>query len=291
MSASLFAHAADDRFSVTAIGRELRVHAPLQTPDHRTRLALGAPAVALAAAGPGVVCLDAGQTLTWWDPLAGQRVNQMQLGFTGSDVTVADDGRVAVTRVGEGVSLVYAGAQPFHLQVPKASTSCVSPDGQRVAVGTGSGEVILFDPRGNQLGVLDAEAPVQCITYNPLGFFLIGAGERLARFSRDGKEAAHVTRGPDMKPDHLSCSADGSVLGIGFSHDLAIAMSFPERETLGQLIYPEKVVVGTGASRALFAVGLDAGDINWLHFGEKQLYRQDPHPGQTRNRWLVNVSV
>lgn len=287
---SLFAMHPGEAFVAVADSTDILLHLVGGEPTLRFRAERAV--TAMAAAHAGLVILDASGLLYWCDTSTGQLVNQHPLEGPGHQLRVAEDGRAGIVGP-DRLWLIYAGAAPMTIECQGATALGWSIGGTHVAVGNSSGLVLFYDAKtGARYGKpVNVEAPPRSISWCAQGFWVVAAGNRLIRIEPAGDDAVQITRIPDCEPDNLCCSPDGTLIGMQVADDIAICLDYPGRNTVVQLVYPERKIVGTGLSNRHFGTGLLGGDANMADIFNEQLMSSDPHPGRELVRWLVQVVI
>lgn len=282
----MIAHDASNTI-ILADDAELLVHDG-QTDGPRWRRMLGAPIVALGSGGGAVIALGRDGRATWFDPEQGDERASVEAGEEAIAGFVTPEGHVlAATRSG-AVRLTPQG-RGATLAFPAACAVAAGPGG-RVCVGDAAGAVAEFDAAGGELCRVQLAGPPVGIAWNPCGFWVLASGRRVMRLQDGGLH--HLTQGPEEMPLRgVACGPDGSV-AIALGEALVLVLSWPARDTIGQLRYLDRKVVGLSFGPAPFlAVALDGGDGNKLDLSNGDLYRTDTHPGRPHRRWMVQVSV
>lgn len=282
----MIAHDTSDTI-VLADEAELLVHdGPSEGP--RWRRTLGAPIVALGSTPGAVIALLRDGRALWFDQERDRERASAEAGEEALAGVVTPEGHVlAATR--SGAVLLTPKGRGRVLPWPGACAVAAAPDG-RVCVADGAGAVAEFDAAGELRHQVELGGPAVAAAWNPRGFWVLATARKLMRL--EGGSLHHVTNAPeDMPVRGVACAADGAI-GIVLGKSLALVMSWPARDTIGQLMYIEREVKGLsfGPSPWL-AVALDGGDGNKLDLQSGDLHRTDTHPGRPHRRWMVKVSV
>ncbi len=268
-------------------GAELLVHdGPSEGP--RWRCTLKAPLVAIGATAESVVAIDRTGAIFWYDPRreATQSVSQVDAQVRAA--AVAADGQVLVATA-TGASVFTLRGRGRELVWPRACLVAWGPGG-RCLVADEDGKLGEFDAEGALVHSVALAAPAVAAAWNPQGFWVVATASKLLRIV-DGA-VHHLTNSPDMAVQAVACSGDGAAIGMQLGASLVLVMSWPERDTIGQIRYLDRSATGMAFGPAPWlAVGLDGGDGNKFNLSTGNLNRTDTHPGRPHRRWLAKVSV
>lgn len=284
----MIAYDASGHSLVLADGAELLVHdGPSEGP--RWRRELKSPLVAVGATPRSVIAVDSDGEVTWFEPdrdavqataAAGEPARAAAVSPEGHVLVATSTGARVLTPQGPGASLDW----------PGASAVAWAADG-RMLVADDAGRVGEFSADARPLHEARLDGGAVAAAHNAQGFWVVATARKLLRFA-DGS-LHHLTNAPaDMPVRAVACAADGASLAIALGDTLALVMSWPARDTIGQLMYIERKVMGLSFGPAPFlAVALDGGDGNKLNMRTGDLHRTDTQPGRPHRRWLVQKSV
>ena len=247
------------------------------------RKTLDSDIVGLGADNEYVAAVTSNGTVTWFKSLNGNLVATGTVGgtveravFIGAETCVAATASriVAVTESGS-TTLAEHGARALGAR-PDGGV-CVHENGELVEIARGSRSM---SPFGNLVGA---------IAWHPAGFWLVGAENKIMRWD-GGSAPSHVTQIPDAGAiEHLAACEKA----IAFSWDKKYVgeMAWPSKDSLGDLMYVDKDVVGLDFGRwPWLGVALTEGDANKHNLLESnRLHRSDTHPGREHHSWLVRV--
>jgi hypothetical protein len=280
---SLFAYAADGHTLVLGDGAELLVHDG-ETEAPRWRADTGGRLVGVGANAIAVLSLDAEGTLRVWSHEQATAVRTHSLGVTPTALVHDDDGNVGALHAGGVVVLADGAPRAIAVDAP---TAAAFGAGGELLIGTRDGTLHRYDATGAPAGTAQVPGPVRAIAWNAGGFFAVVNGAAIHRVT--GLEVAYVTRFPDEDPIvSIACSPRGDRIGVQGGPHLACVLSYPARETVGHVEYPERTITGIAFGPApYFGVGLAGGDGNKIDLTTGDLHRTDTHPGRPHNRWLV----
>lgn len=272
---------------VLADDAELLVHdGPSEGP--RWRRDCKSPLVAVGATADAVVSVDEDGQAVWHDPQQNIQRATADAGELARAAAIAPSGHVLVATSEGVVELTPSGPGRRHEW----------PDATAVAWGVG-GQILVADERG-KVGVfapdellLDVEvgAPVVAAAWNARGFWVVATAAKLFRLENGAVH--HLTNcPPSLAVRTIACSLAGDAIAMVLGESLVIVLSWPGRDTIGQLRYMDRVVTGVQfGPEPWLAVGLDGGDGNKFDLGSGNLHRTDTHPGREHRRWMVQVSA
>lgn len=272
---------------VLADGAELLVHdGPSEAP--RWRCTGPAPLIAIGATAEAVVAVDGEGAVRWYDPHREVVQASVEVGAAVRAAAVAADGQVLVATAG-GACVVGPGGHGLERAWPGACVVAWGPGG-RSLVGDAEGKLGEFDADGGLVRSVPLGAPAVAATWNVQGFWVVATASKLLRVVEG--TVHHLTNSPDMPVRAVACSGDGAGIGMQLGDALVLVMSWPERDTVGQVRYLDRSATGLAFGPAPWlAIGLDGGDGNKLNLDTGDLNRTDTHPGRTHRRWMAKVSV
>lgn len=279
-----------DRTGTTLVltdGAELLVHdGPSEGP--RWRCTLPAPLVAVGATASAVVAVDREGAVRWYDPQREHMLAVVEVGAPVQAAAVAADGRV-LAATDAGVRVLAPGGRVRELAWPRACVVAWGPGG-RSLVGDADGKLGEFDAQGGLVRSVQLGARVVAATWNTRGFWVVALANKLLRLV-DG-ELHHLTNSPDMAVGEVACSEDGAAIGMQLGDALVLVMSWPDRDTIGQVRYLDRSAAGLAFGPAPWlGIGIEGGDGNKLNLRTGDLHRTDTQPGRTHRRWVATVSV
>lgn len=277
---------------VVCDGAEILVHGG---DDERPlwRKTLSASIVGLGAAGAEVVALEEGGRLSWFRAMNGEPLGEATFDGARALAMALDghDGRVGVL-VEDAVVIATRGQESRRIAVSGASAVAFSDDGARIAIGSTDGKVRIFAAGEIREGEVELGAPVASICWNAKGLWIASADERVYSVERDGSRAAQMTRAGGMKPDCLTCSADGALLGMRLDAKTVVVLVLPSKDTVATFAYLDREVGGVAfGPAALLGIALVGGDGNIMDLANDAVKRTDTHPGRTHNRWMLRSSI
>lgn len=276
---------------VVADGAEVLVHGG---DDERPlwRRTQSAAIIGLGAAADMVAVLEEGGRISLFRAMTGEPLESVTEA-SASSLVMAADGRVAVVVEG-GIAIVTRGQTARRLAVEDASAVAFSKDGSRIAVGTQSGKVSVFDTftLGTPDGTAEVGPSIRSICWNAKGFWIASGDDRIFEVAANAGTATQMTRAGGMKPDCLTCSQDGALLGVRLDEKTVVALVLPSKDTVGSFIYLDReasgVAFGPGPK---LGIGLVGGDGNIMDLANDGVLRTDTHPGRTHNRWMLKASI
>lgn len=265
-------------------GAELLVHdGPSEGPLWRKML--DGTIVGLGADSEHVAAITSAGMLTWFGAKSGDLIETAKVDGTveravfhkaTTCVAVTASAIVAIDRAGT-TTLAEHGANAIAVR-PDGGV-CAAHGGELVQIIAGKRSTCVF------------EQTVRAIAWHPAGFWLVGAQNKIERWDGSGTPS-HVTQIPDAtRIDHLA-TTDKAVAMSWDDHHVA-EMSWPAKDTLGDLFYPERKVEGLDFGPwPYLGVSLDLGDANKLDADNpQQLARSDTHPGRVHHSWIVRVGA
>lgn len=266
-------------------GAELLVHdGPSEGPLWRRDC--GAPLVAVGATSDAVIAVDRNGRVQWFDARRDNiqatvdtraKVRAAAVSAGGEVVVLTDSDARVLTREGERLVLPW----------PDGRAAAWSSD-RRLVLTDAEGKAGEFDSLGNFLRGVQLEPAIAAVAWNPQGFWVLASGTKIIRW--DGEGMHHLTGGPEDIAA-VACSADGSRIAITLKDNFVLVLSWPARDTVGQLNYLDRKVDGLAFGPAPWlAVGLVGGDGNKFNLLGGSLNRTDTHPGRQHNRWTVGVT-
>lgn len=269
-------------------GAELLVHdGPTEGP--RWRRELGARIIAVGLTAGEVVSLDEEGQAIWWEhsrdhelgrASAGERVRAGVVLPSGHVLAVTSEGVVTLTPSGRGRTFPW----------PDAVLVAGAADG-RVLVADAAGKLGEFSAAAVLLRSLTLEWPAVALAHSAAGFWIVAGRQKILRL--EGDALHHLTGGPpDMPVRALASSPRGDALALVLGDALVLVLSWPGRETIGQLRYLERKIAGVAfGPPPILCVALEGGDGNKLDLESGALARTDTFPGREHRRWMVQVSV
>lgn len=272
---------------VLADDAELLVHdGPSEGP--RWRRDCKSPLVAVGATGDAVISVDEDGQAIWHDPTRNAQRATAEAGDLARAAAISPAGHVLVATSEGAVELTPSGPGRRH-PWPGATAVAWGVGGQ-VLVADENGKVGVFGPAGLVFET-QVDAPAVAAAWNPRGFFVVATARKLLRI--EGGAVHHITGGPaDMPVRAVACSLSGDAIGMVLGDNLVLVLSWPERDTIGQLRYLDRTVDGLQfGPEPWLAVGLDGGDGNKFDLSNGNLNRTDTHPGREHRRWMVQVSA
>lgn len=276
---------------VISDGRELLVHrgsddAPMWRRD------LGADLVGLGTSTEHVLSLEADGHLRWWAFADGAVIGDCALGGNAAALAVARKASLAAVLLGGEVALVERAKEPRMIGFPGASAVAVADDGSKVAIGGESGEIRIVGAGGEPAGEGKLEGAVSSLCWSPAGFWIATSGDRVLRVAPAGGAPEHITRAEGLVIDCAAASSDGRMFAVRLGDDLALALSYPGRETVVQLRYLDRKVSGVSfGAGPILGVGLVGGDGNIIEIMSEGVRRTDTFEGRTHNRWMLSAVV
>lgn len=284
----MIAYDRSGRTLVLADGSELLVHdGPSEGPLWRRECA--APLVAVGATPMEVIAVDRDGEITWFEPDREAVRASASVGEPVRAAAVSPDGHVLVAM--SGGARVFAPAGPG-VQVAFTGARAVAwgPAGRFLVAGE-DGRVGEFAADGAPGATATLDGPPVAAAHDARGFWVVATASKLLRLQ--GGALHHLTNAPaDMPVRAVACSEDGSQIAMALGDSLALVLSWPERDTVGQLRYLDRRVEGLAfGPDPWLAIALDGGDGNKLDLQTGALHRTDTQPGRTHRRWMVQVSV
>ncbi|MEN0067770.1 MAG: hypothetical protein AAGA48_36915 [Myxococcota bacterium] len=271
--------------SVVWIARRSEGLAPaavLRTPNDTVAVASSARRVfALTHVGELIVADRSGE------PLATD-----ELGGPALDVVVR--GRHTIVFVGDGYRRWIAPGQVVSVAVDHVVAGAVDAEG-RVAVATSDGTLRVFDAHDAVLQEIPTPKPLHHIVSSTwhdsdAPVWYAASEDEVFVVRADDTVCHHITQTGEHPIRHLAASVEGGLLAVGLGDSLAVIMTLPSRDTVGQLAYSGRTITGLDLdSNAVVGVGLDQGDGNWFELRTRALVRTDPPDGEPRRTWLVSA--
>jgi hypothetical protein len=268
---------------VVAEGAELLVwDAKIDSPAWSQRL--GAPILAVGSAGAMISAVEASGTLSLFN--AGDGSYAGGASYPGGHTLAATTNGVAVAT--KHTIEILDGAGPRSLSVAGVSAIRFSRDGSMLGVGFGDGRVMFLETATGR-PLHEAGIPggiVNAVAERAPGEWLACAGSAVHLVSGRGVQRVTGLTGATIRD--VTSGPRSSFFGL-IANNAAIALEWPSRDTIGSLDFPEKMPLGVAFDDDGFYVGLSGGDGNRLDLRSGNLYRTDPHPNHTKNRWLVST--
>jgi len=263
-------------------GAELLVHdGPSEGPLWKKML--DAQIIGLGADGDQIAAITSTGTVTWFGAKSGE------LGDTGKV-----DGKVEHAKF-LGAKTCVAATGSTIVVVDKGGTKTLAEHGARAIAVRPDGGVCAWN-NGELVQIVGGERSVtafgnivSALAWHPEGFWLVGAQNKILKW--DGSTApTHVTQVPDVEEIQHIAACDKAVAFTWDDHYVA-EMSWPKKDTLGDLMYPERKVEGIDFGPwPWLGVALDLGDANKHNLdAPSRLHRSDTHPGREHHSWLVRV--
>jgi hypothetical protein len=274
---------------VLADGAELLVHdGPSEGPRWRRQCA--GPLVAVGTTGKEVIAVSRGGEITWFAADREEVHAKASAGELVRAAAVSPEGHVLVVTPGGVQVFKNGGAAGVQVAVPGASAVAWGPGGKFLVVDEG-GKIGEFAADGAPGPTAQLDGPPVAAAHNARGFWVVATAQKLVRFQ--DRQLHHLTNAPDDMPVRaVACAGDGSAIALALGESLMIVLSWPERDTVGQLRYLDRKVEGMAFGPAPWlAVALDGGDGNKLDLQSGGLHRTDTQPGRQHRRWMVQVSV
>jgi WD40 repeat protein len=283
-----FAYGHDGALLITSDGPELLVHdgdteAPLW------KHALEATVVGVGVTDAAVVAVAAEGTLVACDRKSGAVLRTIALERLAVALAAAKGGVVAVLGASSvNVVRVAGDEQRLEIDVPGATAVALDADGTRVAVGTRSGAVRVFDTEsGAERGSVQAPSAIAAITWSPRGYWIASIGKGLVRVRAGGRDLTVLFETKELAISGLACSAEGALLAMRIGPTKVGLFDLVDLRFQGIIAY-ERTVGGLAFGRgAWLGIGLDLGDANKVDLLTGMVHRSDPHPGRTRNSWVL----
>lgn len=249
--------------------------------------------VAVAASARRVFALTRAGVLVVSDR-HGDELGRDELGAEGVDLMVRGTHTVAFTRRGFVRSL--APGQHTDVEIDGVVAGAVAPDG-RVAVVLEGGPLRLFDATDGVERELESPEPLHRIVPSTwheggdLAWFAVSEDEVfVVPPGRD--QCFHVTSTGDQKIRHLAAAPDGRMLALALGEKMAVVLTLPERDTVGQVSYVDRRIVGLDfGPDDVLALGMDQGDGNWFDLRTLEIVRTDPPEGEARRHWMVEAGA
>ncbi|MCY1058175.1 hypothetical protein [Nannocystis sp. SCPEA4] len=272
---------------VLADDGEFLVHdGPSEGP--RWRRDCKSPLVAVGATTDSVVSVDEDGQAVWHDPQKDVQWATAEAGDLARAAAISPSGHVLVATSDGVVELTPSGPGRRHAW-PDATVAAWGVGGQ-LLVADERGKVGVFGPAG-LVHEVQVDDPVVAAAWNSRGFWVVATAGKLLRL--ENGTVHHLTNCPSgLSVRAVACSLAGDAIAMVLGPALVIVLSWPGRDSIGQLRYMDRVVTGVQFGPAPWlAVGLDGGDGNKFDLGNGDLHRTDTHPGREHRRWMVQVSV
>lgn len=269
-------------------GTELLVHdGPTEGP--RWRRDLGAPIVAVGLTAREVISLDDEGKVIWWAHDRDQELGRGSAGDRARAGVILPNGHVLVV-TSEGAVLMSPSGRGRSFPWPDAVVAAVADDG-RVLIADAAGKLGEFSAAGVLARSVPLDAPAVALAASAKGFWIVATAQKLLRL--EGDQLGHITNAPADLPVRAVASArDGSSIAVVLGDALALVLSWPARDTIGQLRYFDRKILGVAyGPPPILCVSLEGGDGNKLDLQSGSLARTDTFPGRTHRRWMVQVSV
>ena len=275
------AYGTDGVHLVTADGRLVLVHdggseAPLFVHE------MPGDVIALATDAGRVVGFDSGGHAVVLDS-SGAVVQRLELGAEAS-AGAASQGKVAIAGA---TTAVFSGDARHDLHVGAASCVAFSRDGKRIAVGTDSGEVRIFDAAtGTPERTVGLPGPARGLAFSVVHGFLVTTKGGIVQISTSGAVGVLCGTG-DHGIGTLAVSVDGLFAAARVDDGRIILFEVVKNRPAGVITYERETGGVAFGPKGWLAVALDLGDGNKIDLDTGNVHRTDPHEGRPRNSWLV----
>ncbi len=244
---------------VLAEASEVVARAPEAPFDERWRRGLGAPVVAIAIGGDGVLVLDARGTVSVLEIATGAVQREIDVGAGAASLAAAEHGGMAAAGPA-GVVIERAGEiTPMDLR----GATALALHENRLAIGTGEGAVRLVDvAAGRALSACRVGGPVRAIAWSTRGLWVAATPHALARVSRDGTDAYLLVDAKELELGPLACDPEGAFVAVRIGARKVAVVDLLEGRLRADATFSAAVVgVGFGPGGTL-GVGLASGDFD-----------------------------
>lgn len=265
-------------------GAELLVHDG-ESEGPLWRKMLDADIVALGADRTHVAAITSTGTVTWFTATSGDlagtgRVDGMvqRATFIGASTCIAVTATQIAAIEQTGTTIIAEHSATAVAARPDGGV-CVAFEGKLVQYVNGTKSETSYD------------TSVGAMCWHPgAKFWLVAAGHKLESWN-GLVPPAHVTQIPDVTIERVA--ATEKAVAFAWDKKYVGEMSWPAKETLGDLMYVDKDVEGLDFGPwPWLGVALSEGDANKHNMLEpNRLHRSDTHPGRQHHSWLVRVGA
>ena len=231
---SLSALTPDGQVLVVAAGQTVWIDRNTTGAAPAAVVPLPGPCVGVATTQTRIAALTADGVLVVADD-AGHLV-QEDLGAQGLHIDAAGDHIVAFTSTGLHRWSARGGLK--HLSCDGIVTGAVAEDG-RVAIATET-SVRALEPDNSAMSEVGTEHPVTVLigsTWSAGSHWYGAADNQVFAFNPGASARSHLTS-TDAPITQLACSPEGHLVAIGVGTHLAVVLSLPDRNTVGQSALP-----------------------------------------------------
>ena len=288
--ANLLACDYGSNFLATVNGPDVYVYSgdeerPLWKHTHPT------PVVGVCVTDEEIITLDEAGRLAWWDGVSGEVADEASIEGKPRALAVDSDG-VAAVLTKAGVEIVDPGDEGQLLKIAQGRCLAWSDDGERLAVGTRDGAVVVFDVEGaEQLGSVELDEAITSLCWSSEGEWLVTAGSTVYSVLEDGSAAEELGAVRGKQPDCIACSADGGFVALRADAEV-LAFALPGLEKLGSITVEDRKIVGLGfGARAWLWVGLDQGDASKVSLRTGAIKRTEPHEEEDARTWKLSADL
>jgi hypothetical protein len=250
---------------------------------------MDAAVVGVGVTAEAIVAVDAAGVFVACDRHLGEVTRTVALERLATGLAASRGGVVAVLGA-SSVNLVRATGEELRreIDVPGATAVALDADGRRVAVGTKEGAVRVFDVQsGEERGSSRVAAPVKALCWSPRGYWLASTGSNIARVAAGGKDAGALVPTDDLDLGSLAVSEEGALVAVRVGDRKVAIFDLLDGKFQGVVQYERTVGQVEFGPGAMLGIGLDLGDGNKVDLLTGDVSRTDPHPGRTRNRWVL----
>ena len=195
--------------------------------------------------------------------------------------------RVAVLGA-DGLYVLDEALKPRKLASLQGSCLAISSDGSRLAVGSESGELRIFQA---DTGLLDArlvyEQAVQSVAWNPAGEWLAAVGDSLIGVSHEGRSQTDPVPLSEGAAECLVFNQDGRLVAWRAGDHQVLILHWPKRKMAGVVTWEREVGQLAFGPDPWLGIALAGGDGNKFNLLSGGIHRTDTFPHRQHNSWVL----
>ncbi len=293
-----FAYSADGEFYVCGDGPELYCYGSDDKP--RWKQFLDGILAGVGASYGTVHALDDQGGYTLWDPITGQSRGKVDLGASCHRLEVTENG-VAVVLTDRGAMIVGKDGQARPLSAPPATAAAFSMDGQRVALGTASGDLLLFDvATGSQIAGTQLGAAIADISRCGSSEWVVAAGKQLVfvaasvqlQPAQEGMPAPSPIRKQvpiEGTPTRVAANPDGVLVACDDGGQTVLVYETHQYRLGGTVVYQRELGDLMFGPATSLGIGLEYADANRVEVLSGATARSLPGLGKGSTPWFPRV--